>query len=167
MKVIVTKEVQHLGKPGEIKHVRDGYARNFLIPRGLAEPATATNVGTHSQRLAVHAVAQSKERAGYQAKAELLRSTILHLTLKIGKKGQTFGSVTAEDIAAELSKEAGPIEHSWIKLEGPIKTAGEHVIAIRLPHGIETSATVVITPAAKTGGGKSLPPGKRRTPKAA
>lgn len=145
MKVILTKEVQYLGKPGEVKQVRDGYARNFLFPRGLAEPATEAKVKTLSQRLMARQSAEAKEGVGYQAIAEKLRATSLRFTLKVGEKGQAFGSVSAQDIAEELARQGITTEKRWIELEQPIKTTGAHTVLIRLPHQIGAEIKVSIS----------------------
>ena len=144
MKVILLREIQNLGKSGDVKQVSDGYARNFLLPRGLAELATGTNMKTLSQRLAALASRDTKERAHYNELVEKLAATPLRFTLKVGTKGQAFGSVSVQDISEELSKHGITVEKGWIELEQGIKAPGEHIVKIRFPHQIGTEVKVTV-----------------------
>ena len=146
MKVILLKEVPKLGKAGEVRQVADGYARNFLFPQGLAEPATDQALKTHARRLTSQKSSGEKERARYQTLAEKLHSTPLRFTLKVGEKGQAFGSVTAQDIADEFAKLGVAVEKDWIELEQGIKTTGEHTVKIRLPHQTEAEMKIEVAP---------------------
>lgn len=150
MKVILREEVTALGKAGEVKTVSDGYARNFLIPRGLAELATEKNLETLSQRLAASTAAHAKERAGFQALSDMLTRETLRFTLKANKRGQAFGSITAKDIVGTLASRGVKIERNWVHLRQPIKTLGEHSLDIQLPQGIATSVRIVVAPEPET-----------------
>lgn len=144
MKVILRKEVSKLGGAGEVKQVRDGYARNFLIPQGLAEPATEKSLNALSQRLAAHKARGERERSEFQAIAEKLKNTELRFMLKVGEQGQAFGSITAQDIAEKLAEQGIKVEKSWIDLEHGIKTAGEHEVQVKFPHQIVSAVKISI-----------------------
>ena len=144
MKVILTKDIPDLGRAGEVKNVNNGYGRNFLLPRGLAELATAANLKALNQRMAALASREASERARSQSLAETLAGTPLRFILKLGEKGQVFGSISAQDIADRLGQQGVKIEKGWIELEHAIKTTGEHAVGIRLPHQIAATVKVVV-----------------------
>jgi len=133
MKVILLKDVPSIGNSGEIRDVKDGYARNFLLPRGLAAPATDSNL---------HALAQARE-AAKQREARLLQeaaalktrleSLVVEVRARAGEDGRLFGSVTAEDIAEGIRRKGVEITKKQIELDEPIKTTGFYKIAVRLP----------------------------------
>lgn len=143
MKVILRQTTPKLGNAGEIKNVRDGYARNFLFPRGLAEPATAESVAALNHKIAATARQADEERARYQALAEKLAKTEIRFTLKVGERGRAFGSITAQDIAAKLGEKSIAVEKQWIELAQGIKTIGEQIVKIRLPHDIAAEVKIV------------------------
>ncbi len=144
MRVILLQEIPKLGKAGEVKNVSDGYGRNSLIPKGLAELATGKNLKTLAQRLAAEARHREQEITSFQALVKKLGATSLRFNLKMGEKGQAFGSITAQDIADEFAKNGVTIDKSWIALEHGLKTAGEHVVKIKLPQQIEAEVNVVV-----------------------
>lgn len=146
MKVILLKEIPKLGKPGEVKQVADGYARNFLIPFGYAEPATEPAMKNIARRQTEISSRLAREQAAFQGLAEKLRQTPLRFALKLGKRGQAFGSITAQDIAEKLAEQGIKIEKDWIELEHGLKTAGEHTITIKLPHQIEAGIKIEVVP---------------------
>ena len=144
MKVIILQDVLHVGRKGEVKEVSDGHARNFLIPRGLAKPATEA---------ALRGLAAQKERTrrelteGYQkykAVAEKLKSLTLNFKLKVGEKGRSFGSVTAVKIRDALKKQGVPVEKEWVLLEEPIKTVGETEVEIKFPQELKGRVKVIV-----------------------
>lgn len=144
MKVILLKEVNKLGHAGDVKEVSDGFARNFLFAQGLAEPATPQNLQTHLRRQAEVKTRNEKERVFYQKLAENLQSSELHFNIKVGEKGQTFGSVSSQDIVEKLAEQGIKIEKDWIRLEQSIKTTGEQMVKIKLPHHIEGETKIVV-----------------------
>ena len=146
MKVILLKEVNKLGHAGDIKDVSDGFARNLLFAKGLAEPATPQNLQTHLRRQAEDSTRNEKERAVYQKLAENLQSSELRFNIKVGEKGQPFGSITAQDIIEELAKKGIKIEKSWIEMEHGIKSTGAHRVKIKLPHHIESEVKITVQP---------------------
>ena len=132
MDVILLKDVEKLGTAGTVVHVKPGFARNYLLPTGLAVPATAAHL--KAVEAATRQRLQTAERA--QAEAETLtrklegRSLTLQLTL--GQDGKPFGSVTVHDVAEALRSEGFTIEKSDIHLEQPIKTLGVYEIPVRV-----------------------------------
>lgn len=144
MKVILLREVQNVGKAGDVMQVADGFARNFLIPRRLADPATEKALKNLARKQAEIQGQLAKEKAGFEAIAEKLRTIELRFTLKVGEKGQTFGSTTTQDIADELAKQGIKVERDWIELEQGIKATGEHAVKIRLPYQIAAEIKVLV-----------------------
>lgn len=133
MKVILKEDVKTLGKKGKVCEVSDGYARNFLIPRGLAVEATQGNVQdlAHKQKLAEQRREKEKQDALHlAAKIEAMDVT---LKVKVGDKGRLFGSVTNKEIAEVLEKQYKlKLDKRKIELKEPIKAIGEHMITIKL-----------------------------------
>lgn len=144
MKVIFLKEVPKIAKAGDVRTVKDGYARNFLIPHGLAAAATDENLEQQEGIKARAAAGQERDEKAMRALSERLQATPLTFTLKVGAKGQAFGSVTAENIADELAKQGVHIDTAWLELEHGLKTTGEHVIPVKLPHHITGAVTLTI-----------------------
>ncbi|MGH3318683.1 MAG: 50S ribosomal protein L9 [Streptosporangiaceae bacterium] len=141
MKLILTQQVNGLGAPGDVVEVRDGYGRNYLIPRGFAMRWTR---GAEKQIASIRRAREVREiRDLGQAKdvAGQLESLHVTLTTRAGQSGRLFGSVTAADIAAGVRRAGGPdIDKRRIELGGPIKTLGAHQVHVRLHP--EVSATV-------------------------
>lgn len=148
MRIILLQDIPNLGKAGEIKTVRDGYGRNFLIPRGLAKPATRQVLGEVERTRHARLEREAEEDATLHAWQEKIQSLTLEGTLKPHEKekGDAFGSVGAEKIAAFLKEEGIAISKSQIPLGEPLKTFGEHKIKINLGKNIVTSLRVVISP---------------------
>lgn len=144
MRVIFLQEVPKVSKRGEVKDISDGFARNFLFPRNLALPATPQAVKTHHTQLKAKAEREAKERAGFEKLAEQLKTLELSLKIKVGARGQAFGSITAQDLVEELAKQGIAIDKNWIELEQGIKTTGEHAIPVKLPFQILAEIRVII-----------------------
>ncbi len=144
MKVILLKEIPKLGKPGEVKQVADGYARNFLIPFGYAEPATEPAMKNIARRQTEISSRLAREQAAFQGLAEKLRQTPLRFALKLGKRGQAFGSITAQDIAEKLAEQGITIERDWVELAQGIKATGEHTVVLKLPHGVSGELKIAV-----------------------
>ncbi|MEO0102807.1 MAG: 50S ribosomal protein L9 [candidate division WOR-3 bacterium] len=137
MKVILKKEVPNLGKEGEIVNVRDGYARNYLIPQNLALPATPSLIKhwEEIQRQKEAKIIRMKEKA--QEYAKKIDGLILKIELPLGEEG-SFGRITAGDIAELLKNEGIMIDKKEIILEEPIKSPGVYDITVRLGPEIKT-----------------------------
>ncbi|MBI4137915.1 MAG: 50S ribosomal protein L9 [Candidatus Sungbacteria bacterium] len=147
MRVILLQDIQTLGKKFDLKEVKKGYARNFLLPRKLALLATATALKDREAQRAAEEKRRAAEKRGYEALTERLRSLALSFTLKVGEKGTPFGSVSAAKIQKTLKDQGIAVEKEWIDLPSPIKTTGEHRVKIKFPHGIVGEAIVDVAAA--------------------
>ncbi|MFN2545350.1 MAG: 50S ribosomal protein L9 [Actinomycetota bacterium] len=149
MKVILQKEVGKLGTPGEVVTVADGYARNFLVPRGLAIPASKGAL-RHAEGLKrVHGERVAKARTEAEAVAERLAQVTIRVTHRAGEEGKLFGSITAQEVAEELERQAGePVDRRAIHLEEPIRSIGPHQVQIRLHPEVTAAITLEVQPEA-------------------
>jgi large subunit ribosomal protein L9 len=145
MKIILQKEVDKLGAPGDVVTVADGYARNFLIPRGLAAPASQGGV-RHAQRLKkAHGERVQKAVGEAQAMADKLAATPVRIPARAGEEGRLFGSITVVDVAEELTKLAGePIDRKRIHLPEPIRSVGTHEVTVHLHPEVNATVTVEV-----------------------
>lgn len=136
MKVILRESVQHLGKPGLVVNVKPGFARNFLIPQGLAAPATSRNIKMmeHQIKLIQREIDLAKAEAD-QIKARLSALT-LTVAKPVGANEKLFGSVTTRDVEEALKSQGVTVDRKRIVIETPIKALGEHTVHVRL-HGGE------------------------------
>jgi large subunit ribosomal protein L9 len=133
MQIILLEKVVNLGALGDVVKVRDGYARNFLIPQGKAKRATPDNLAEFEKRRAELEKAQAEHLAAAQAKAGELDGLTVQISRKAGVDGRLFGSVTTFDIAEALEAMGHPIERSAVRMPaGPLKAVGDHDIAIAL-----------------------------------
>lgn len=143
MKVILTKDVAGTGKAGEVKDVADGYARNFLIPRKLAVPASAGALKGVEQRKVAESQKAAKEEAAAQDLAERLTASPVVVTAKVGDQGRLYGSITSADIAEQLSKLIGqPFDRRMIQLDEPIRQLGSFDVPVRLHRSVSTKLKV-------------------------
>ena len=143
MKVILNKDVAGTGKAGEVKDVADGYARNFLIPRKLAVPASASALKGVEQRKAAESQKAAKEEAAAQALAERLTASPVVVTAKVGDQGRLYGSITSADIAEQLSTLIGqPFDRRMIQLDEPIRQLGTFDVPVRLHRSVSTKLKV-------------------------
>ena len=134
MQVILLDKVVNLGNLGEIVKVKDGYARNFLIPQGRARRATEANKAEFEAKRVELEKAAAAKLAESQAQGQKLAGTSIKLTQKAGVDGRLFGSVTNFDIAEELGKQGYKVAKSQVRMpNGPLKTVGEHVVTVA-PH---------------------------------
>lgn len=132
MEVILRQDIPKLGHRGDIVNVADGYARNYLLPKRLAVPATEANKKIVEQERLAYLRREAKLREEAQELAKLLVNVELKIPRKAGEEGQLFGSVTAQDIVEELRKLNYHIDRKKIELEHPIKQVGEFTVPIRL-----------------------------------
>jgi large subunit ribosomal protein L9 len=144
IEVILREDIKTLGKAGEMVRVKPGYARNFLLPNGLAYEATEGN----KKRIAGEAKARGARQATERAEAEQLAGSLrgLNLTLagKAGEEGKLFGSITGQDIADALAREGRQIDRRRIALEHPIKTVGHHTVTVRLHPEVQVELHVSV-----------------------
>jgi large subunit ribosomal protein L9 len=145
MKIILQKEVEKLGAPGDVVEVADGYARNFLIPRGLAASASKGAV-KHADRLReAHEKRQRAALEAAQAIADRLTSTQLRVPAKAGEDGRLFGSITVHQLAEEIEKIAGgEIERKHIHLAEPIRSVGAHEVTVHLHPDVDATVTIQV-----------------------
>ncbi|HZM27345.1 MAG TPA: 50S ribosomal protein L9 [Gemmatimonadales bacterium] len=144
IEVILREDVKSLGRAGELVRVRPGYARNFLLPKGLAFEATEGN----KKRIAAESKARSgrveAERTEAQAFANRLAEITLTVAGKAGEEGKLFGSITAHDIAEGLAKQGVEVDRRRIELGQPIKTLGFHTVAVRLHPDVHAEVRVQV-----------------------
>jgi len=145
MKVIFLQDVKDVAQKGEIKNVAEGFARNFLIPRGLATAATEDNLKELKQRGQVELVKTEQELISIQKLVSKIDGLELSIPAKVNDKGKVFGSVSSIQIANVLKQKGFQIKKSQISLEAPIKEMGEHQVKINFPHGLEAEIIVFIT----------------------
>ncbi len=146
MKLILREDVKSLGKKGEAVNVAEGYARNFLLPKGLAVPVTEGKL----REATLIQDGRLKREARHQSEAEILADRLQGLTLTIaartGESGKLYGAVTNKDIALELERVLGkPFDKRKLELPEPIKTLGAFPVTIRLHPGLVVSITVTVT----------------------
>jgi large subunit ribosomal protein L9 len=137
MQVILREDVEKLGSRGSIVKVAAGYARNFLLPRKLAVPATESNKKIVEQEREAYLRREAKVKADAEDLAKLLAGTTLTFKHRVGENDQLFGSVTAKDIVEALDKQK-------FTLEEPSKTLGEHNVTLRLHRDVSTEIAVVV-----------------------
>jgi large subunit ribosomal protein L9 len=142
MQVILREDVAHLGKSGEVVDVKDGYGRNYLLPRGLAVMASARNLGQleHHKRV----ITQREEklmRTASAAKAKL-EGLSINIAVQVGEGDKLFGSVNNKDIAAALAERQIDIDRKRIQLPTPIRTLGVHPVVVNLGRGVSAELKV-------------------------
>ena len=145
MEVILREDVPQLGQRGDLVKVKPGYARNYLIPRKLAMPASAGARKQVADMKAANARKDAREKSGAESLAAQLGELTLTLTAKAGEQDQLFGSVTTMDIAAALEAKGFNIDRRTIELEEPIKTIGEYSVPVRLHHDVIAAVKVAVT----------------------
>ncbi|MGL4174112.1 MAG: 50S ribosomal protein L9 [Actinomycetota bacterium] len=147
MKLILTSEVTGLGAPGDIVDVKDGYGRNFLLPRSLATPWTK---GGQKQVDAIRQARASREIATLEQAQSVkarLESGAVALPAQAGANGRLFGAVTTADVAAAVTAGGGPeLDRRKIELGHPIKVVGEHVVSVRLHPEVSATVTLDVVP---------------------
>lgn len=148
MRVVLKKEVQGLGRPGDVKDVADGYAQNFLLPRGLASEASAGELKRVAHERATATAKRDRAHAEAEALAKRISATTLVFKLKAGDQGKTFGSVTNRDVAEALRRDAMiEVDRTKIHLEEPLRSLGVHQVEVRLLADVRAKLAVAIEPA--------------------
>ena len=144
IEVILREDLKSLGKAGELVRVRPGYARNFLLPKGLAYEASEGN----KKRIAAETKARTTRleagKVEAQAFAARLAAASVTLTGKAGEEGKLFGSVTAQDVADALARQNIQVDRRRIELEHPIKTLGSHAVVVRLHPEVHAEVRVQV-----------------------
>jgi large subunit ribosomal protein L9 len=145
MEVILREDIEKLGGRGDVVKVAPGYARNFLLPRRMAVLATDANRKIVEQERQAHLRREAKLEGEAQDLAKLLSGVSITIPRKAGENDQLFGSVTANDIADALAAQKYTVERRRIHLEEPIRTLGEHKVAVRLHRNVTAEVTVNVT----------------------
>jgi large subunit ribosomal protein L9 len=146
LKIILREDVHKLGKSGEIVTVKDGYARNFLLPRKIAVPANDKNVRQMKHDQDVIAARQEKLKEQAQAQSQTLQAIQLKFRRKVGEQEKLYGSVTALDIAEQLAGQGHRVDRRAIHLPEPIKTIGVHEVEMRLHRDVMAKLRIEVVP---------------------
>jgi len=146
MKIILRQEVDALGFEGQVFDVADGYARNYLIPKGLAFEATAQNVKFMEMQKKKIEVKRLKAKEDAEKVKEQISDLVITIAQKAGEEDKLYGSVTSMDIADYLEKQGIVIDRKKIRLDKPIKTLGEFSVAVKLHPDVLASLKVVVVP---------------------
>jgi len=144
MKVILIKDVENLGGIGDVKEVADGYARNFLIPKGYAEIATKTAM-EKAEKIKIKKEEQAKkDLKNIEGMAEKLEEVSVVIKSKADESGKLYASIKTGEISKELGKKGFEINENKIVIEEPIKEVGDYEVIINLEHGLETRIGVIV-----------------------
>jgi large subunit ribosomal protein L9 len=147
-KAILLQPVETLGERGDVIDVSPGYLRNYLVPRKLAQPATAGGIAEAERRreAAERAAREAEERASETA--ALLSRTVLTIPHAAGDDGRLFGSVTAQEIVDAIKQARGlKLDKRKVQLEQPIKTTGSHMVTVEVHDGVTADVKTIVTPA--------------------
>ena len=148
MKVILLHDVPGLGKPGDVKDVANGYARNYLLPRQLVTAATATELARLRERVAAAQRRVQRQQATHDALAAQLEAVTLTFAVRVGQGQRLYGSVTSQNIADALQEQEGlNIDRRVIQLRDPLRQLGEFEVGIRIAQGVEPKIKVKIVSA--------------------
>ena len=146
MIVILTQDVKGKGKAGDVVKVNDGYARNMLLPKGLAKEATQGNVGSLEKQKALAEEKRQEQKAAAQKQAEKLEKITVTIQSKGGENGKLFGSITSKDIAEALEAQEGiKVDKKKIDLSAPIKQTGTETVTVKLFPEVAAKLKVKVT----------------------
>ena len=148
MEVILREDVQHLGAMGEVVKVKPGYARNFLLPRGMAVEASRKNLATLDHEKALIEVKRERERKVARAEADKLDGLVVEILARAGEEDRLYGSVTNLDIAQQLAEGGVKVDRRRIDLDDPIKRLGTYRIVVGIAHDVKATITVKVLPEA-------------------
>ncbi|MCD6550353.1 50S ribosomal protein L9 [bacterium] len=146
MKVILLKDIEKLGEKYEIKEVKDGYARNFLIPKGLAKVATKKNLAWLEKQKEIEEKKAEEELKKVQEEAAKIDGQEVVVEVKVGENNQLYESITPQKVAEKLKELGFDISKKQIVIEEPIKETGEFPIKITFKHNLEAEIKLVIVP---------------------
>ena len=147
MKVVLIKELEGYGSFGDVISVKDGFARNYLIPRGLALPATEENLRHVNSILSQRARKLQREKEKAQELAKRLSGLVLEIVRQVGERGKLFGSVTSQDIAQALQEKGFDVDRKKVMLKNPIKEIGIYTITLKLHPEVSVDIKVDVKPA--------------------
>ena len=144
MEVILREDVRTLGKAGQMVRVKPGYARNFLLPQGLAYEATPGNKKRIEAETRARSVRLAAEKGDAEAAQARLASALVSFTRKAGEEGKLFGSITGQDVADALAAQGHAVDKRKIEFDHPIKTVGEHTVRVRLHPEVHADVRVTV-----------------------
>ncbi|MEA3407375.1 MAG: 50S ribosomal protein L9 [Chloroflexota bacterium] len=145
MEVVLLKDVSRLGEMGDIRDVAPGYARNYLIPRGLATPATEAAHKRVQERVAAEARRDAAQKESAEAKAADLKGVELLFTPRVGESGRLYGSITKRDIVEQILEKTGEeIETGQILLDDPLKEVGEYQVEVKLHSDVTQEVKITV-----------------------
>jgi large subunit ribosomal protein L9 len=145
MKVILNQDVPKVGDAGSIQTVKDGFARNYLIPQGLATEATTGELKNAEQRLRSIQRKVEKEEVAQKSLAESLNGLRIAITARVGEQGRLYGSITSADVAEKISAAVGQeIDRRKVLLEDPIRSIGDHQVTVHLVGKLRPVVTVAV-----------------------
>lgn len=145
MQIILMEKVINLGSLGDVVNVKNGYARNFLIPQGKAKRATTANMAEFEARRVEIEASDKAKLADAQARGEKLAGLTLQISQKSGVDGKLFGSVTNADIAAALAEQGFAVEKAQVRIaDGHLKTVGDHAVSVALHTDVVVDITVSV-----------------------
>jgi len=147
MQVILKKDVQNIGEAGEVVNVKDGYARNYLIPKNFAEIATEGALKNREKNIArIHAKQEKLHQEALAKAAEIEKLGQLELSAKAGESGKLFGTITTKKLCEELKEKANiEIDRKTVSLNAPINKIGEFTMLIKLTSKVKTELKVIVT----------------------
>ncbi|OQY99406.1 MAG: 50S ribosomal protein L9 [Candidatus Brocadia sp. UTAMX2] len=144
MELLLKKNVDKLGRIGDIVKVKEGYARNYLLPQGLATNVSPANLKQIEKEKIKMELQLKEERAQLQGILEKISAASCTILVKANEEGRLFGSVTAIQIAESLTKEGYPVSHEMVRLDSPIKVCGDFDITIALNLELQTKCKVAV-----------------------
>jgi large subunit ribosomal protein L9 len=147
MKIILQKPVDKLGDPGDVVDVADGYARNYLVPRGLAIKAHKGAAKQAETLQRAHATRMTKQKSEFEAVAsKLISEGPIHVSARAGEEGKLFGSVTAADLAEAIASQTGvTVDRKDVRLDEPIRSLGTHEVRVHLFHDVDPVVTIEVS----------------------
>ncbi|MFS0872677.1 50S ribosomal protein L9 [Paenibacillus xylanilyticus] len=145
MKVIFIKDVKGQGKKGQVKEVSEGYAQNFLLPRGMARPATDGNMKTLDNQNAAEERRKQEEKAEAEALGKKLEAEVTELKAKSGEGGRLFGAITSKQIAEALAAKGLKVDKRKIELDEPIRTLGVTQVTVKVHPEVKATLKVQVT----------------------
>lgn len=146
MQIILKKDVQNLGEAGDLINVKDGYARNFLLPQKFAEVATEGALKNREQNLArIKAKQEKLHQQALEKASEIEKITALELSAKAGESGKLFGTITTKKLAEELAAKGIEVDRKNITVNAPINKVGEYKLLIKLTSKVKTELAIVVT----------------------
>lgn len=146
MQIILKKDVQNLGEAGDLINVKDGYARNFLLPQKFAEVATEGALKNREQNLArIKAKQEKLHQQALEKAAEIEKIASLELSAKAGESGKLFGTITTKKLAEELATKGIEVDRKNVTVNAPINKIGEYKMLIKLTSKVKTELAVIVT----------------------